>query len=169
MEQYINQLVEDILAAHRTKYGYVEEIDDSFEAHIAEVERYLSGEGEQKITDICGLYAEQFPPKQRLNENQMKQVVEAYQQMLESWNIGVYMPENVPIDIRYELLTGTLDHSVYVPNDEYSHVGIDLCSYVVDSCPFGNEYCTCKEDMEEWESEGNDMDNFEIDEDELPF
>lgn len=169
MEQYIIQLIEDILAAHRTTNDYVEEVDDSFEAHIADVERYLSGEGEQKIADFSGLYAEQFPPKERLNENQMKQVVEAYQLMLQSWNIDIYLPEQLPIAMKYELLIGTLDRSVYVTNDEYSHIGIDLCSYDVDNCPFGSEYCSCKEDLKEWESKENDRENYESDDDEWPF
>jgi len=169
MEQYINQLIEDILAAHRTKNDYVQKIDDSFEAHIEEVERYLSGEGEQKITDMCGLYTEQFPPKERLNESQMKRVADAYQQMLLCWNIYIYLPEKLPVEMKYELLTGTLERFVFVSNDEYSHIGIDLCSYDVDNCPFGSEYCSCKEDIKEWESKSNDTENFESNEGELPF
>ncbi len=163
MEQYISQLIEDILLAHRTKDDSVQNKDDSFEAHIAEVERYLSGEGEQKISDLCGLESVQFPPKQRLSETQMKQVAEAYEKMLHSWNIDIYIPEKLPVSLRYDLLIGTLERKVFVTNDEYSHVGIDLCNFDVDNCPFGTEYCTCKDEMKLWEGENG------VDDEETPF
>jgi hypothetical protein len=136
MEQYILQLIEDILAVQRPEeekipYGeddgdigsidgvmgslLGEDEDDKMERHFDDVERYISGEGEQKIAEICGLYAEQFPPLARLNKNQMKRVAEAYEQMLGSWNVYVDFPKKLPVDIKYTLLTGTLERSVYVP------------------------------------------------------
>jgi hypothetical protein len=90
-------------------------------------------------------------------------------QMLNSWNIDIYLPEKLPVDIAYELLIGTLEKEVFITNDEYSHIGIELCSYDVETCPFGTDYCTCKENIQIWENEAKSNDDLEINDDELPF
>ena len=53
MERYVKQLVEDLLSAQRdtSKIPPYQEIE-SFETHIAEVERYLSGANEQLLSKL---------------------------------------------------------------------------------------------------------------------
>ena len=51
MEHYISQLIEDILTAHR-KEQIAKPVaqEETFESYIAEVERYISGEGFETIS-----------------------------------------------------------------------------------------------------------------------
>ncbi len=56
MQTYINQLIEDLCAAHRPENSINRKlIEENFEAHMAEFERYMSGEGRQRIRKIIGM------------------------------------------------------------------------------------------------------------------
>ena len=116
MQLYISQLLEDLKATHKVeesseKVEFLDE-NESIEAHFAEIERYLSGEYNQRISDVLGLFAEQFPPIERLTEVQMEEVVKEMKALLLSWRISTDLPENLPVAKAYELLVGALDEEV---------------------------------------------------------
>ena len=137
------------------------EEEDSFEAHIAEVERFLTGEGEQLIWEVLGLEEIQFPPVDRLTGAQMASIVSIFEECLLSWNILAHMPENIPLSLRYSLLVSTLAKSVFVQGSGFVH--LEFCNYWPETCPFGEEYCQCKDfdiditDVGKTLSEGQDL------------
>ncbi len=172
MEQYITQLLEEMLAAHNLLTKNVDDDEqtsddddnEDIEAHFAEVERYLSGEGRQEIGDLIGFYPEQFPPVEKLNDGQMKRVNVGFRVLMRSHNVEFSIPEELPVAIEYHLLAGSLKRDVYVPLDGYRGTdNIEFCSYDVESCPFGSEFCQCKD------VKFDDMDDFETNNDEMPF
>ena len=81
MQIYITQLIEDLKAAQNKEHISTPE---NFEYYIDEVERYLSGDGEQSIRDIIGIQEECFPPADRLTQQQLKAVSDAYMECIEA-------------------------------------------------------------------------------------
>ena len=138
MQTYITQLIEDLTAAQNKEHISTPE---NFEDYIDEVERYLSGDGEQSIRDIIGIQEECFPPADRLTQQQLKTVSDAYMECIESWNICIDLPDNLPVSLKYTLLTGTLKQKVVVMDSGVTH--LELCNYESESCPFGIDFCRC--------------------------
>ncbi|MCU0328601.1 MAG: hypothetical protein MUE53_06385 [Chitinophagales bacterium] len=144
MEKYLNQLLEDILAAHKSENEANYSKNESIEAHFADVERYLSGDYDQILADVVGLNKEQFPPVEMLTENQMKLLTDALDKMLFSYNISTDLPDGLPINIAYSLMVSVLDRDIYIGNGD-GHIGIEFCHYEPQSCPFGDKFCSCKD------------------------
>jgi len=142
MQTYITQLIEDLSAAKNGEFNMNQTpMHESFEDYIAEVERYLSGEGEQFIKDILDIQEEYFPPVNRLTDEQLNAVSDAYLDCLYSWNICIDMPDNLPASLKYTLLIGTLKQKVIVMDSGITH--LELCHYDSECCPFGKEFCRC--------------------------
>lgn len=149
MHLYISQLLEDLRAAHKVEALFdatphaPNDDEEGMEAHFAEVERYLSGDHDQRIGDVLNLTAEQFPPVEMLTEAQMQAVVEAFGLLLGSWHIDTDLPTDLPVAKAYELLVGgALDEKVYLADDGF--VTIEFCSYAPWDCKLG-EWCRCKD------------------------
>jgi len=167
MQSYINYLLEDIEAAKRpeTPFETAPAIDDedSMEAHFAEVERWLESDPQHTFGHHCGLKTEQFPPSEKLTEQQMQQVIKVFSQLMYSWNMDADIPEEVPTERRYQLLVNIVDTKVEVINS--GMLTIDYCTGNSDGCELG-EYCPCKNLIFGPEY---DMENFNPDKSELPF
>lgn len=165
MQLYISQLIEDIAAASRSENSIKPVVqEDSFEAHIAEVERFISGEGYEPLRSILGLEEIQFPPVERLTDQQMESVVFAFKNCLFSWNVSAELPENIPVSLQYTLLVSTLSKNICVQDTGFIH--LEFCNYCPEECPFGEEYCECKKfDF----SQDDDINYNNLKTDELPF
>jgi hypothetical protein len=161
MDKYINQLIEDLLAAQRVeKVPHNNQIND-IEAHFADVERYVSGDYDQKIGDVIGFYEEQFPPIERLNQAQMQAVAGAFEQLLNSYGVELDLPSELPIEKRYQLIISTINREVYIGDS--GCVTLEFCHYDPTECPLGEEYCRCKD------VDIDDMDDANYSEKDLPF
>ncbi|WP_018345094.1 hypothetical protein [Cytophaga aurantiaca] len=144
MQIYINQLIEDLTAAQNKKQSLNQSpTHESFEDYIAEVERYLNGEGEEPIGDILGMKEECFPPANRLTEKQLNTVSDAYLECLESWNVSIDLPDNLPAALKYTLLINTLKQKIIAMDSGITH--LELCHYDSEWCPFGIKFCRCIE------------------------
>lgn len=164
MQKYIDQLLEDILAAHRPEGAEPSQNETfSMEKHFEEVERWLENDPEHTFTYYCGLQPEQFPPAERLTDEQLDAVYKAYGQLLFSWNLDADIPESLPLRKAYPLLIGTLQHKVDIVNDGF--MTIEFCTYDPPSCPF-EKGCRCKE----YHTKPDEINgNAEDENDELPF
>ena len=160
MEKYIIQLLEDILAAHQVEKAREDKSSAGIEAHFEDVEKYLSGDYEQKLGNLVDMFKEQFPPAEKLTQRQMKRVSVALEKMFWSYSIYTDLPEKLPIDIAYPLLVSVLDREVYIGEGD-GMIGLEFCSYVRTECPFGEKFCSCKD--------FNGMESFEKTNDESPF
>ncbi len=167
MEKYLTQLHEDLVAAHRPK-EYIDNHFDveetSIEATLAEAERFAAGEIPiKKFGDTCGLQKIQFPPAEKLTENQLLKLCDSIVELMWSWFVDIALPETLPLDRRYHFLVEVFDTEIMLV--ENGHIGIELCEYDVKTCIFGS-HCMCIE----FENEVDEMeDGDDEDDSELPF
>ena len=143
MQQYVEQLLEDLKNAERAEQPLaIEEEDENLERHFAEVERWLEGgEPEHTFSYHCGLKTEIFPPAGRLSQQQMLALIEGLGHLFFSWNITVEIPEELGVEKTYGLMVSVMDREVEVVTSGF--IGIEFCTYDIPSCPFG-EHCMCK-------------------------
>ncbi|MFL5747272.1 MAG: hypothetical protein ACJ751_21540 [Niastella sp.] len=169
MQSYINHLLADITEACREQQpeaysGAAGENDlESIERYFEEVERWLEHEPEHDFSYYCGLQIEQFPPVEQLTNEQMEAVSLAFEKLLFTWNIGVEMPEKLPVSRKYTLLVSVLEKKVAIVENGFETV--EFCSYDPPSCPF-DEWCTCKE---LGLKDQYDDDQEDVDPDSIPF
>ena len=148
MQSYINHLLADITEACREQQPEAysaatgENDLDAIERYFEEVERWLENEPEHDFSYYSGLQIEQFPPAEQLTNEQMEAVSLAFEKLLFTWNIGVEMPEKLPVSRKYALLVSVLEKKVAIVENGFET--IEFCSYDPPSCPF-DEWCTCKE------------------------
>ena len=147
MQSYINHLLADIAEAcreERETHSYTSGENDveAIERYFEEVEHWLENDPEHDFSYYCGLQKEQFPPAEKLTDDQMEAVSLAFEKLLFTWNIGVEMPDKLPVSQKYSLLIGVLERKVAIVENGFET--IEFCSYDPPSCPF-NEWCTCKE------------------------
>lgn len=147
MQSYINHLLSDIAEACREEQPETyssPSVDNDIEAterHFQEVERWLQSDPEHDFSYYCGLQTEQFPPADRLNDIQMEQVCNAFEKLLYTWNIGVEMPEQLPVSKKYTLMVSILERKVMIVSSGFET--IQFCRYDPPSCPF-DKWCTCR-------------------------
>jgi hypothetical protein len=167
MQSYINQLLEDIADAQRIDEPYSiteKEKSQSIEEHFIEIERWLEGEEpDHTFSYYCGLQKEQFPPAEKLTELQLKQINNAFRHLLFSWNLDANIPKEVPSAKTYSMLISLLDNKTDIVNSGF--MTFEFCQYDPASCPF-EQYCSCKEFENDSE---NDMDNFNLKNEDFPF
>lgn len=144
MQAYINHLLEDIAAAHRP-YDYFNKSrknteEEDFEESLRESEMFVSQEKRAGFEGYCGLKRESFPPKDQLSEEQLTQVTTAFVAMMNTWNLQVSFPDDLPQQRRYELLMDILVGPVMI--FKHGFYCFDFCTGNPDGCELG-EYCSC--------------------------
>ncbi|MFN0217122.1 MAG: hypothetical protein ACKVT2_22930 [Saprospiraceae bacterium] len=146
MQNYVRQLAADIRSAARPEaYEPTQKLlSTSIEDHFAEVEAWLADElPQERIGQILGLEAIQFPPAKRLNRNQLRKLCEAFEQTMQTYNVSFDFPKRLPWKTRYKLLVGKLEDSVMICEDGF--ITVEFCEYDPSECPFGSRYCSCKQ------------------------
>ena len=144
MHPYTHHLLEDILNAYipndffRKKKNALTKPD--LESTLDEVDKYLTHQEAPFFRNYCGLSVADFPPVEKLEEEDLRSLTEALVKMFESWNIMVDLPENLPADLGYKLSLGLLDRPM--PIIERGFFGMDFCSGNPVGCEF-KEYCPC--------------------------
>lgn len=144
MHPYIKHLLEDIKNAERKEndnFGYP--APTTFEEEMEEMKHYLSGEGERPLSYFTGLEKEDFPPSEQLSIKDMESVLQAYDNMLETWNAVIIWPENMPIKSCYEFLLKFVLGSEFMPVDNGT-IHFDFCTGYAPECDWG-KYCSCLE------------------------
>ncbi|QAA82745.1 hypothetical protein EI546_13895 [Aequorivita sp. H23M31] len=183
MHPYIPHLLSDIAAAHQDESSedfYVDDIseDQAFEKHIEEVERYIKG-GEPPHTFgyYCGLQTINFPPPEQLESDDLQKVCDAFKQMMETWNLSIDFPDNLPLPMAYSLTVDTLNAKTDIP--KLGMRVFDFCSGYAPDCEL-ESYCPCLKfwnedeedlsfDMDKDARENRAENNDYLDKDELPF
>ena len=152
MKTYLAQLLDDIKNAHNTGIASIKKDEElSFEEEMEIVEDYATGRNiPPSLSERCGLKIEQFPPAEKLSEDEMKAVIDAFQEMLFSWHIGADFPEGLPVDRAYPLLVNLLKEEAWFFPGGTLHY--DFCDGYAPECPL-EEYCPCKEIWKESEND----------------
>jgi len=150
MQTYISQLIADLEAAaanppHKPWIEPPLQLENNPE--IAE----LALVPFKPISEWTGIGSEMFPEVWQLDALQCTQVNEAIFKLLEALHLSIVdLPDAMPPEILYEVLTTNWDHPVQYLHE--SGMDVELCTFDPLTCPYG-EYCDC--------NDGNDVDNFE--------
>lgn len=144
MHPYLKHLLQDIKNAGREEADSSSSTEPmSFEEQMKDVELYVSDINEQSLSYFTGLHNEDFPPSEQLTEEDMESVLQAFAQMLKTWNATIHYPEKMPCKARYEFLLNHALETEFTPV-QYGHIGLDFCTGCAPDCEWG-EYCTCLE------------------------
>jgi hypothetical protein len=148
MQNYVHQLLTDMAAAQKnlptdvdyallypdhpaTAYGLT---------HLVEYEM----SPRHSMDDLFGIKAEQLPPVETLTDAQIEQLNDGILSLWSAFNFHADTKEGVPPRILYKVLR---DYWA-TEKVQYMSVGmmhIEFCDYNPDKCPWGNDYCTCKD------------------------
>ena len=164
MHPYLPHLLTDIAAAHRTEIPTEKKSPVSFEEEMEEIEKWVEGEEPAHTFGYhCGLDTINFPPPEQLTDEEMKQVIKAFGQMMFSWNLDISLPEKLPIPIAYKMTVDTLDSKTTIVNSGF--MGFDFCTGYAPDCIF-KEYCPC---LEIWNRKDDNDTNTNEPSNELPI
>lgn len=141
MQKYVDYLIIDLQNAKKNVPAGTKPGDgyETFEDHMMALEE----SPDIRLSDLFGISEEVFPPTENLSEIQLEQLNEAILDMWRAFNIETDYPEDVPATLLYPALVAQFSKEThYWPGWQ---MGIELCNFEPDKCPFGNELCTCKE------------------------
>lgn len=150
MEKYLSQFVAKINEVTKDppipldpKLKYPDHPAMEYEglAYIAEFEMGRNEPAEA----LFGIAKNEFPPSEKLNNSQMKIVLEAVEKMLLAINNQIVFPEKMPVNRRYELLFVLWDDGFQPLTEGMSYN--DFCTGYAPECAL-KEYCFCKDDDE---------------------
>lgn len=140
MQKYLNQLIEDMhLAATRVPISKIPEgtFDADYMMELEEME-------DEPMSFWFGLEKEQFPSSDRLTPKQLKLMADELEKLWSAYSFEPDFPEGLPAKRRYELMRDYLEHRcTYWPGGWVHH--FEFCNYEPENCPFGIEYCRCKD------------------------
>lgn len=144
MQAYINFLVEDIVAAHRPedyfKKSRMKSSEEKLEEALAESELIVHQDSFPGFAKYCGLNPINFSPVEKLSDSELEQIVKVFIPMMESWNLMVHFPEDLPLVRQYVLLMGILVKPAMII--QHGFYGYDFCTGNPEGCELG-EYCPC--------------------------
>lgn len=119
--------------------GYMAQLE--YEKVNAEMERFLTKDAQSNMFDIFGLEFDQFPPADRLQDEQLQQLCDTICRLWSAYNYTPVIPEKVPARILYPILVDAMLESRTQVNR--GNIGIEFCHYIPEECPFGVSHCSC--------------------------
>jgi len=102
---------------------------------------------EKPMHEWFGISADIFPNEQKLTDKQVKLLVEELINLWEAFNFLPELPGELPVRMKYKFMTGYLDKPVRWVSEGLTH--IEFCHYDPDECPFPEEFCMCKNLVDE--------------------
>jgi hypothetical protein len=155
MKTYVTQLISDILKAQKPPLSQAEKEGISFEEEMEAIENYAEGNNIPPSLSVeCGLALEQFPPVDQLEDEEIQKIIDAFDEMLQSRNISMDMPENVPLRKAYPIIINLLNKEAWYFPTGMLH--FDFCTGYAPGCEL-EEYCPClknwNEDLKEFTDE----------------
>jgi len=120
--------------------GYLAQLE--FEKTQAEIEKYISGEAPANMFGYFGFEPNQFPPVEKIEDEQLKMLCDAICRLWASFNYTASFPEKTPERILYPILVNAMhEPRMYAKR---GHIGVEFCDYEPENCPFGAASCSCK-------------------------
>ena len=152
MKNYIAQLISDITQAHLPAQNETEKISLTFEEEMELIENYATGTNIPPILSIaCSLSPDQFPPEEKLEDEEIRQIINAFDQMLLSRNMCIDLPKEIPLRKAYPIIINVLNREAWYFPTGTMH--LDFCTGYAPECELG-EYCQCLDYCNE-KTEGN--------------
>jgi len=95
------------------------------------------------MADLMGLQQENLPIVEKLNESQAAAICEKILEVWREFNFYAYFPDGLPALIKYKLVRQRWGEDVQYISEGMCH--FEFCYYEPESCPFGWDYCSCKD------------------------
>jgi tryptophanyl-tRNA synthetase len=141
MEKYIHQLLSDIsYATSNIKLPF-------YEAEL-NIHDWISDDEENRTAPVrnleewTGIFQEQLPPAEMLNDSQLLELLNALKKMLDAYNWSFVTVNEVPERIQYSVIRHNFNQQAKVKR---WHLGLfEVCkeNTALSECMFG-EYCQC--------------------------
>jgi len=142
MDEYLEYLLQDLqLSIQRAKQ----------EAVISGMNG-LGDAGTDLVTSFAsysGVEAVAFPPASRLKDRQLKKLLSAIHQLLDSMLIELVFPANLPPNREYQLLLQQWTQPFVLKLHAFQP--LDFCELDMKNCPYGEQFCYCKNFQTDWE------------------
>ncbi len=115
MKSYTAFLLEDIKKAHRSASVDADKAKPaSFEMEMEAMENWVAGtDPPSSLAQHTGLSIEQFPSSDQLTKEELLAIIDAFHEMLFSWNMQADFPTNLPPERAYPLLIGLLNEQAW--------------------------------------------------------
>ena len=116
---------------------------ESIDIILSEIQDYINDDGRRNMYHYFDINKMSFPPVEKLNEPQLDRLVFDIFRLWAAYNYTASKPKGVPSSILYPILLKQM--GIMTMLMEFGSIGIEFCSYNPDECPFGIEFCHCKE------------------------
>jgi len=128
MERYVEQLIEELRSAHKTKG----------------VSEYSEFEGDDEpivtMVQLTGIAPTAFPPVEKLSESQLQKLSEELIALIESYNYIINLPKRLPPGIAYQMLLSRWNANIPYVRHGLSALGWMFCDDDPETCGM-NEWC----------------------------
>ena len=140
MQNYLTHLISDMhLAATRVPKSKIPEV--TFDPdYMMELEE----SPDRPMSFWFGLEKEQFPSSEKLTGEQLELMANEFEQLWAAYSFEPDFPDGLPAKRRYELMRDYLDHECSHWPGGWVHT-FEFCDYDTLNCPFGAEFCKCKD------------------------
>lgn len=166
MEKYVAQLLEDLERVKSNK-------PDKPNVHILYPDHPALDYGLDYIAEwecapmvlmaeLLGFPQEKLPVVEKLTEKQATAINEKILEVWLEFNFYADFPDGLPELTKYKIIRNKWEEDVHYVSEGMYH--FEFCDYEPENCPFGLDYCSCK-DIETFEID----DMKPLDENELPF
>jgi hypothetical protein len=91
-----------------------------------------------------GFTPEQFPPPEQLSDADLDALSVLLCRLWAAYNFTAVVPEKAPGRVVYPLLLERMHKPTFVMTR--GCIGIEFCHYEPSECPFGAEWCSCKDE-----------------------
>lgn len=149
MKTYLDQLIADMhYSATQVPQSKIPEgeFDPDYMMELEEMP-------DQPMSHWFGLNKELFPAPELLNEEETELMATELEELWEAYSFIPDFPEGLPAKLRYELMWKYLDQPCHHwPGGWEYH--FEFCEYEPETCPFGHEFCHCK-DLVDFDPSGN--------------
>lgn len=147
MQKYVTQLLEDLENAklheppsYNVKIMHPDE--PALDYGLTGVAEFLHSPM-YVMEDIFEIKTEWYPPIEKLTEEEVKSLVQKTIELWSAFNFYPSFPSDLPTHIQYTMLVNRMKEESQYVSDGF--IGIEFCHYDVEECPFGPDYCQCKE------------------------
>lgn len=140
MNSYIRQLIEQIEESTKKASNNLGEEAEELEIDGLFATEFLQGKP-KRISKVVGIDKCQFPPKDRLDSSQTKELLQAIETLLRAYNWEFMFPEDVSNSVKYQFV---IDHwdSKHV-HCQQGVVQIETCKFDENDCPFPGHCKVC--------------------------
>ena len=142
MQKYLNHLIADMRQAAKNlpeKPYY----DIPPEAEGIEYVIEWENAEPKPMQEWFGIARENFPPPEKLTTEQLTKMVDEILKLWEAYNFEAMLPDGLPVDVAYKVLTDFFDKPVAWVSEGTSL--INFCDADPEHCPFPEEFCQCKD------------------------